>query len=132
MLTMLKMVGFSDAEPMLRENSLKSVLTIIPKLSDRNINGELLKNLAKTQNDVQPGIRTNTTICLGKIAHYLGKNTRQKVLVAAFTRSLRDPFVHARNAALQSFAATAEYFDETDSATKVLPALTPSLVDKEK
>ena len=53
---------------------MKAVLTIIGKLSDRHINGELLKHLAKTQNDEQPGIRTNTTICLGKIARHLGQN----------------------------------------------------------
>jgi hypothetical protein len=44
------------------------------KLNDRNINGDLLKYLAKTQSDEQPGIRTNTTICLGKIAKHLGVN----------------------------------------------------------
>jgi len=43
-------------------------------LNDRNINGDLLKYLAKTQSDEQPGIRTNTTICLGKIAKHLGIN----------------------------------------------------------
>ena len=48
------------------------MLTIIPKLSDRTINGTLLKLLAKTSNDEQPGIRTNTTVCLGKIAKNLG------------------------------------------------------------
>jgi SCY1-like protein 1 len=47
-------------------------LTVVPKLSDRAINGELLRHLAKTSNDEQPGIRTNTTICLGKIARNLG------------------------------------------------------------
>jgi SCY1-like protein 1 len=52
--------------------------------------------------------------------------------VAAFTRSLRDPFVPARNAALLALGATADVFDETDCATKVVPAIAPSLVDKEK
>jgi len=51
---------------------VKSVLTVIGKLSDRTINGDLLRYLAKTANDEQPGIRTNTTICLGKIARNLG------------------------------------------------------------
>jgi SCY1-like protein 1 len=58
--------------------------------------------------------------------------TRQKVLVAAFTRSLRDPFVHARNAALMALGATIDVFSEDDSAMKILPALCPPLVDKEK
>ncbi|MCJ1475287.1 hypothetical protein MMC13_003949 [Lambiella insularis] len=124
--------GFTDVAPLVREQTVKAVLTIITKLSDRTINGDLLKCLAKTSNDEQPGIRTNTTICLGKIARHLGANTRQKVLIAAFTRSLRDPFVHARNAALQALAATADLFPEEECANKILPALCSSLVDKEK
>ncbi|KAI9806207.1 MAG: hypothetical protein M1825_006322 [Sarcosagium campestre] len=124
--------GFTDVAPVIREQTVKSVLTIVPKLSDRIINGELLKYLAKTANDDQPGIRTNTTICLGKIAKNLGSNTRTKVLTAAFARSLRDPFVHARNAALMALAATSEYFSEDDCACKLMPAICPSLVDKEK
>ena len=58
--------------------------------------------------------------------------TRQKVLIAAFARSLRDPFVHARNAALLALAATSDLFTDDECATKILPALCPSLVDKEK
>lgn len=128
----LMVTGFTDTAPVVREQTVKAVLTTIVKLSDRTINGELLRYLAKTANDEQPGIRTNTTICLGKIAKYLGTGSRSKVLVAAFSRSLRDPFVHARNAALMAFAATSEYFTEEDCATKVLPALCISLVDKER
>ncbi|KAI5283437.1 hypothetical protein KEM54_002132 [Ascosphaera aggregata] len=124
--------GFTDQAPLVREQTVKAVLTVIEKLSDRTTNGDLLRYLAKTANDEQPGIRTNTTICLGKIARHLGQSSRAKVLVAAFGRSLRDPFVHARNAALLALAATSELFTEEDCATKVLPAVCPALVDKEK
>ncbi|KAF2833392.1 kinase domain-containing protein [Ophiobolus disseminans] len=124
--------GFSDIAPVVREQTVKAVLVIVPKLSDRIINGELLRHLAKTANDEQPGIRTNTTICLGKIARNLGANSRAKVLTAAFARSLRDPFLHARNAALMALAATADLFSEEDCASKLLPIMCPSLVDKEK
>lgn len=54
------------------------------------------------------------------------------MLTAAFARSLRDPFVHARNAALMALAATADLFGEEECATKILPGLCPSLVDKER
>ncbi|MCJ1355380.1 MAG: hypothetical protein MMC33_005371 [Icmadophila ericetorum] len=124
--------GFTDMAPVVREQTVKAVLTIITKLADRTVNGELLKYLAKTANDEQPGIRTNTMICLGKIARNLGPNTRQKVLIAAFTRGLKDPFVHARNAALQALAATLDLFPEEECANKILPGLCSSLVDKEK
>lgn len=124
--------GFTDIAPVVREQTVKAVLTIIGKLSDRTINGELLKYLAKTSNDEQPGIRTNTTICLGKISKNLGVSTRSKVLIAAFTRSLRDPFIHARNAALMALAVTSDTFNEDDCANRILPALCPGLIDKEK
>ncbi len=124
--------GFTDTAPVIREQTVKAVLTVIAKLSDRTINGELLRFLAKTANDDQPGIRTNTTICLGKIARNLGGGSRAKVLIAAFTRSLRDPFVHGRSAALMALSATIDIFSEDDCATKLLPALCSSLVDKEK
>lgn len=124
--------GFGDLAPVVREQTVKAVLVVVSKLSDRVINGELLRHLAKTANDEQPGIRTNTTICLGKIARNLGASSRAKVLSVAFSRSLRDPFVHARNASLMALAATADVFSEDECATKMLPAICPSLVDKEK
>lgn len=124
--------GFTDTAPIVREQTVKSILVVIGKLSDRIINGELLRYLAKTANDEQPGIRTNTTICLGKIAKSLGSGSRAKVLIAAFTRSLRDPFMHARSAALMALTATIEYFSEDDCATKILPCICACLLDKEK
>lgn len=54
------------------------------------------------------------------------------MLAAAFSRSLRDPFLHARNAALLALAATVDLFSEDDCASKILPIMCPSLVDKEK
>ncbi|KAK9371384.1 armadillo-type protein [Lipomyces kononenkoae] len=126
------LTGFTDVAPALREQTVKAVLVIISKLNDRNINNDLLRHLAKTQNDEQPGIRTNTTICLGKIAHNLGPHTRSRVLITAFTRSLRDPFVHARNAALMALAVTVDIFSPEDCCNKLLPALCPSLLDREK
>lgn len=58
--------------------------------------------------------------------------TRSKVLIAAFTRSIRDPFVHARNAGLLALSATIDVFTEEDCAGKILPAICPALLDKEK
>lgn len=124
--------GFGDLAPLVREQTVKAVLVVVSKLSDRVVNGELLRHLAKTANDEQPGIRTNTTICLGKIARNLSPSSRGKVLTAAFSRALRDPFVHGRNAALMALAATADIYPEDDCASKMLPAICPCLVDKEK
>ncbi|CAG8593593.1 5786_t:CDS:10, partial [Acaulospora morrowiae] len=130
--TSSQVTGFTDTIPIIRENTVKSILLLIPKLSDRIINNDLLRYLAKLQVDEEPGIRTNTTICLGKISKYMSESTRNKVLVPAFTRALRDPFPYARAASLMALAATLEYYDATDCATKVLPCVSAALIDKEK
>lgn len=53
----------------------------MPKLNERIINYDLLKYLAKLQMDPEPGIRTNTTICLGKIARYLSESVSDSYLI---------------------------------------------------
>ncbi|CAG8444939.1 2855_t:CDS:10 [Dentiscutata heterogama] len=127
-----KATGFTDTAPIIRESTVKSVLLLAPKLTERVINNDLLRHLAKLQMDEMPGIRTNTTICLGKISKYLSDSTKKKILVTAFTRALRDPFPHARAASLMALTATLEYYDATDCATRILPCVSVVLVDKEK
>ena len=124
--------GFNDSAAPIREETLKAVLTLAPKLSDRILNNELLRHLARTQVDPEPGIRTNTTVLLGRLAPKLSLSTRKKVLIPAFSRSLKDTFVHARVAGLTALMATGESYDHDDAAKQVLPAIVPCLVDKEK
>jgi SCY1-like protein 1 len=52
----------------MREQSVKASLALAPKLNDRTVNTILLKHFAKLQVDPEPGIRVNTTICLGMYA----------------------------------------------------------------
>ncbi|KIO18829.1 hypothetical protein M407DRAFT_31509 [Tulasnella calospora MUT 4182] len=124
--------GFGDTVAAIREATVRSILLIAPKLSDRVLNNDLLRHLAKTQTDPEPSIRTNTCILLGRIAPSLGYNTKRKVLVPAFTRSLKDTFVHARVAGLMALMATQECFEVEELATKVIPAMSFCLLDKEK
>ena len=58
--------------------------------------------------------------------------TRQKVLVTAFMRALKDPFPPARIAAIGSMGATHAFFSTSDLASRILPALCTVTVDKEK
>jgi SCY1-like protein 1 len=102
------------------------------QLTDRILNNDLLRLLAKMQTDTEPSIRTNTCILIGRLAPILGTNTKKKVLVPAFARSLRDPFVHARVAGLMALMATVEIFDRDDLAGKVIPNMAFTMVDKEK
>ncbi|CAD6573941.1 MAG: hypothetical protein TREMPRED_000967 [Tremellales sp. Tagirdzhanova-0007] len=124
--------GFADTVPVIREATVKAVYPLASKLSDRILNNDLLRLLAKMQTDTEPSIRTNTCILLGRLAPSLGPNTKKKVLVPAFARSLKDPFVHARVAGLMALMATVECFDRDDLAGKVIPNMASAMVDKEK
>lgn len=121
--------GFSDTDPSIRELSVRSVFSIAPKLNDRILNGDLLRQLAKVQNDSQKEIRANTTILLGKIAPLFSQSTRLAVLVVAFGRALKDPFVQSRLAALRALDACFEYFGVNDICNKILGTIAPALVD---
>jgi SCY1-like protein 1 len=84
------------------------------------------------QADPEASIRTNTCILIGRLAPSLSNMTRKKMLVPAFARALKDPFVHARVAALMAFMATTDCFDIEELASRVVPAISPAMVDKEK
>ncbi|CDZ98148.1 arm repeat-containing protein [Phaffia rhodozyma] len=124
--------GFADTVPVIREATVQAIPLIAPKLSDRLLNNDLLRLLAKSQMDPEPSIRTNTCILLGRLVPHLGPNTKRKVLVPAFARALKDGFIHARVAGLMAFMATVEAFEMDDLAGRVLPVVCGALVDKEK
>jgi SCY1-like protein 1 len=114
--------GFSDTSSFLRELTLKSMLVLAPKLSQRTISGSLLKYLSKLQVDEEPAIRTNTTILLGNISNYMNDGTRKRVLINAFTvRALRDTFPPARAAGIMALSVTSSYYEMTEIATRILP-----------
>ncbi|XP_019862656.1 PREDICTED: N-terminal kinase-like protein, partial [Amphimedon queenslandica] len=123
--------GFTDTVPTIREHTIKASLLLAPKLNDSNLS-QLLKFFAKCQLDEQAGIRTNTTICLGKIAPHLNSKTRDRVLVSAFTRSLKDPFPPARSAGIGALGSTLSYYTPVDMATRIIPSLSHMTVDKDQ
>lgn len=122
--------GFSDTSAFLRELTLKAMLTLVPKLSQRTISGSLLKYLSKLQVDEEAAIRTNTTILIGNIAAYLNDATRKRVLINAFTvRALRDGFAPARSAGIMALSATSMHYDMMEIGTRILPSLVVLTVD---
>ncbi|XP_041994818.1 probable inactive serine/threonine-protein kinase scy1 isoform X2 [Salvia splendens] len=122
--------GFSDTSAFLRELTLKSMLVLAPKLSQRTVSRSLLKFLSKLQVDEEPAIRTNTTILLGNIASHLNDGTRKRVLINAFTaRALRDTFSPARGAGIMALSATSSYYDATEIATRILPNIVVLTID---
>lgn len=130
--TAVKMTGFGDVVPVIREATVKSVLLLAPKLPERTLNNDLLRQLARVQTDAEPGIRTNTCILLGRLSKLLQPSTNRKVLIPAFARALRDPFVHARMAGLMALMATTDCYEKEDIAGKVIPSMSICLIDREK
>lgn len=125
--------GFLDTNPAIREQAIKSVVHLAPKLDYNNLNVETLRYFAKLQSkDEHGGIRTNTTVCLGKIAQHLHPQIRQKVLIGAFIRGTRDSFPPARTASILALAATQQYFLLQEVANRILPALCPLTTDLDK
>ena len=75
--------GFLDQQPVIREKTVIAVIHLAPKLNFTNLDENVvMKNFSRLLRDEQAGIRTNTTVCLGKIAKNLHHTTRQKVLVS--------------------------------------------------
>ena len=58
--------------------------------------------------------------------------TRQKVLISAFSRALKDPFSPSRSAGVSGLAATSKYYSPSDIAHRILPSLCPMALDPEK
>jgi len=130
----------------MREATVKAMVTLVPKLNANNLNVELMRHFARLQGasalifrlsaragkDDQASIRTNTTICLGKIGHHLAPASRQKILISAFTRATRDSFPAARMAAVLSLTATQQYYQLSNVAAQILPALAPLTVDADE
>jgi hypothetical protein len=81
------------------------------------------------QVDSEPSIRANTTVLLGNIAHFLGAAACKRILLNAFTRALRDVFPPSRIAALKALMATAPFHSPQDVASRVVPCLSPMMLD---
>jgi SCY1-like protein 1 len=141
-----------DTNPAIRESTVKSMVTLATKLNTNNLNVILMRHFARLQGlfilsllarnifinifctgkDDQPSIRTNTTICLGKIGGLLAPANRQTILISAFTRATKDPFPAARLAAVLAMSATQQYYALAEIANKLLPAIVPLTFDTDK
>ena len=125
--------GFVDREPIIREKTVIAMIHLAPKLSQTNLDDSVvMKHFSRLLRDEQAGIRTNTTVCLGKIAGYVHYSNRQKVLIPAFGGKLKDPFPPARSAAINALAATQQFYTIAETSTRVVAMLCPLMSDPEK
>ncbi|CUM51684.1 uncharacterized protein AC631_02676 [Debaryomyces fabryi] len=121
--------GFQDTNFMIRETTLKSITTIIDKVSVKQVNQDLLKVLAKSQMDPKPSIRTNTLILIIKISDKIYKNSKNNVLITALSKSLRDSFTPCKMMALSGFEKLIDEFSLDEICGKILGHLAISLMD---
>lgn len=120
--------GFTDSSGPLRELTLKSTIVLVPKLNHASLE-KLVRYLVRLQADPEASIRTNTVIFIGKVAPNLTDMSRQKLILPAFTRAMKDPFTPCRLSALKAVISCKQYFTQKDVAEKVLPSIVPHLLD---
>lgn len=60
----------------MREETLKSLVHLVPKLDEKNLQDRLVRCLTGLQNDTEASVRTNCVIFLGRIAERLSESTR--------------------------------------------------------
>uniref|UniRef100_A0A6G1S5E8 N-terminal kinase-like protein n=1 Tax=Aceria tosichella TaxID=561515 RepID=A0A6G1S5E8_9ACAR len=122
--------GFMDSNVMIREQTVKAILKLAPKLTSHNLNDELLKHLSRLiTRDEEGGIRANTTICLGNIGKLFNSETQRTILLPLFLRVMRDPFPPTRHAAVAAVRVNESLFPNKDCAMKIMPSLCPLCID---
>lgn len=123
--------GFNDSSPVLREMTLKATQTLVPSLTAPNLE-KLSRYLVRLQSDAETSLRTNAVVFLAKIAPHLSAVSRDKMLLPAYARSLKDPFSPCRLSALRSLTESKPLFTKQDLAVKVMPCVMPLLLDPMK
>jgi len=124
--------GFRDSNPLIREQTVRSLIHLAPLLNSKNLNEGALKELERLSTfDEENGIRANSTVCLGKIAKHLNSQTQQTILIPTLLRTLRDRFPPARQAAVAGLLTNESMICVKDCATKVMPALCHLCIDPE-
>ncbi|KAJ2456314.1 Nuclear aminoacylation-dependent tRNA export pathway component [Coemansia sp. RSA 2336] len=134
--------GFLDGAPAIREATVKAALVLAPKLNQKTLNGDLMRQLVRLVADAEPGIRTNSLICIGKLCmarrsgielegEGVTESTVRFVVCPALLHALRDQFPPVRSAALSVASACAGQLDAVELSRRVVPAISPLLVDGE-
>nr|CDS31083.1 protein kinase [Hymenolepis microstoma] len=125
--------GFTDANPLVREATIRAMVHLAPKLPSRVLNDALVRHLTTLEfKDDQGGIRTNATICLAKLAVRMEPSVRRGPVLNALLRATRDTFPASRQAAITGLAACQAFFSAQELAGKVIPCLSFVAVDPEK
>ncbi|KAG7365381.1 hypothetical protein IV203_038584 [Nitzschia inconspicua] len=120
--------GFNDSSAALRELTLKATLSLVPYLHSPSME-KLSRYLVRLQGDSETSIRTNAVIFIAKIAPHLSEVSKQKMLLPAYSRAMKDTFAPCRLSALQSTLQSKSLFSMQDVATTVAPSVMPLTLD---
>lgn len=134
--------GLGDNTVALKEITLKSMVTLAPKLSKSNLNDNLVKAIIRLLDDNEPSLVTNAVICFSKLLPEFNDKTRKKVISGVFPKALKAKYEHTRLAGLRGIKSAIDIEDkssdkvsddEINSAklfvSKLIPAISFSLLD---
>lgn len=125
--------GMLDTDKALRLQTLKTIPYILEEITERQLNNEILRTIAKTQVDPEEEIRTWTILVIVKISDKLtGISNRDNVLATIYTKSLKDPSIKTKLAALYGLRMSVDIFNVDVIANKVMSVIAPGLLDKDK
>lgn len=122
--------GFADTDLTMRIETLNAVGLVIGRITDRQLNNDLLRHLAKLQVDPNPVLRISVIETLVSISPQMHTTTRPGILITAFGKGLKDAHIKVRLTAVDAFINALDYFDAEACCVKVIGALAPAMVDK--
>ena len=121
--------GFGHRNSDIRELTIRALVSFAPHLNESIMTGDVQRYIGQLQQDREGPIRANATICFGLIAQHLPASSRNKILLTAFIKMLKDPYLPSRSAAVKSLGSTLEYYDEKEMSQHIIPALSTVLLD---
>lgn len=122
------MYGFSDNNISIKNATIKNFIYIYPKLKN-SIRTQALHILLENLKERDCCIKTNTIICVAKIANYILED-KQNILENVYKIGLCDMHVQIRAATLQAIKATYNQFDIKRFILNIMPLIVKCLIDE--
>ncbi|EUD68160.1 SCY1 protein kinase [Plasmodium inui San Antonio 1] len=119
--------GFLDNNTSIKNESIKNFIYVFPKLKS-NFKSSSLMALLDNLRDSDFCVRTNTIICVAKIAKYI-LDDKENILENVYKVGLQESFVQTRLATIQAVKFTYDQFSAKKYASNILPLLVRSLID---
>lgn len=119
-------LGFTDSSVEIKRASLSVCQCIVPKLSHKQLNSDLLRLLAKTLNDSDSEVRQQTIMVLYEISSSLSSPT---IVYTALGKALKDPVALNREKALLYISKLD--IPIADIVDKIIGPVTACIIDKD-